>query len=69
MRYTDGAFVSTRLSGELAHRGPLVGGGGMLSGQIDLGRTEISMAEGLGANAQAALDQVDHVACRRRRCR
>ena len=34
-------------------RGPLVGGGGMLSGGIDIGRTEISVAEGLGANAQA----------------
>ena len=42
-------------------RGPLVGGGGMLSGGIDLGRTEISIAEGLGASVQAALDQVDHL--------
>ncbi len=41
VRYTDGVFVSTRLDGELAMRGPLVGGGGMLSGEIDLGRTEI----------------------------
>ena len=30
----------------------------MLAGRIDIGRTEISVAEGLGANAQAALDQV-----------
>jgi translocation and assembly module TamB len=33
----------------------------MLSGRIDIGRTEISVAEGLGANAQAALEQVAHV--------
>jgi len=60
VRYTDGAFVTTRLSGELAVEGPLVGGAGLLSGRIDLGRTEISIAEGLGGQAQAALDQVDH---------
>lgn len=62
VRYTDGAFVSTRLSGELGVEGPLVGGAGLLSGRIDLGRTEISIAEGLGSHAQAALEQVDHVA-------
>ncbi len=61
LRYTDGVFVSTRLSGDLSMQGPLVGGGGMLSGRIDIGRTEISVAEGLGANAQGALNQVTHV--------
>ena len=61
VRYTDGVFVSTRLDGELAMRGPLVGGGGMLSGGIDLGRTEISIAEGLGPNVEQALNQIDHV--------
>ena len=61
LRYTDGTFVSTRLTGDLTMQGPLVGGGGMLSGRIDIGRTEISVAEGLGANAQAALEQVAHV--------
>ena len=61
-RYTDGAFISTRLDGALTATGPLFGGGGLLAGQLDLGRTEISVAEGLGANAQAALDQVDHIA-------
>lgn len=59
--YTDGAFVSTRANGNLAMRGPLVGPGGLLSGQIDLGRTEISVAEGLGAGADA-LEQVEHQA-------
>ncbi|HVL20598.1 MAG TPA: translocation/assembly module TamB domain-containing protein [Amaricoccus sp.] len=59
--YTDGAFVSTRANGNLAMRGPLIGRGGMLSGAIDLGRTEISVAEGLGAGAQA-LAQVEHLA-------
>jgi translocation and assembly module TamB len=60
VRYTDGAFVSTRLSGELALRGPLVGGGGLLAGTIDLGRTEISISEGLGVSAQASLEEVQH---------
>ncbi len=60
VRYTDGAFVSTQLNGTLSLEGPLVGPGGMLAGRIDLGRTEISIAEGLGANAQKALAQVDH---------
>ena len=67
VRYTDGVFVSTRLDGELAMRGPLVGGGGMLSGEIDLGRTEISIAEGLGPNVEQALNQIDHVDPVRRR--
>jgi translocation and assembly module TamB len=57
--YTDGAFVSTRANGVLTMEGPLMGQGGMLSGQIDLGRTEISVAEGLGAGGQA-LEQVEH---------
>lgn len=60
VRYTDGAFVTTRLSGAISVDGPLVGGAGLVSGQIDLGRTEISIAEGLGAS-QAALEQVKHV--------
>ncbi len=62
MRYTDGEFVSTTLDGNLQLEGPIVGGGGLLSGNIDLGRTEISVAEGLGAGAQKALEQVQHVA-------
>lgn len=57
--YTDGAFVTTRVDGNLAMKGPLIGPGGMLSGRIDLGRTEISIAEGLGAGAEA-LDAVEH---------
>ncbi len=61
VRYTDGAFVSTRLAGDIAVEGPLVGGAGLISGRIDLGRTEISISEGLGGAAQAALEQVDHV--------
>ncbi len=60
LRYNDGVFVSTQLTGNLALKGPLIGAGGLLSGQIELGRTEISVAEGLGANAQAAIDQVTH---------
>ncbi len=62
VRYTDGSFVSTTLDGELRARGPLTGGGGVLSGRIDLGRTEISVTEGLGGNALQVLDEVRHVA-------
>lgn len=58
--YTDGTFINTRLAGDLAVQGPLIGGGGLVSGQIDLGETEISVSEGLGANANAALEQVVH---------
>jgi translocation and assembly module TamB len=61
VRYTDGVFVHTRLSGQLALEGPITGGGGLLSGRIDLGPTEISIAEGLGFNAAATLEQVAHV--------
>ena len=61
MRYTDGQFVSTRLNGGLTMTGPLIGGGGLIAGEINLGHTEISIAEGLGAS-QAALEQVEHVA-------
>ncbi|MFO1106364.1 MAG: translocation/assembly module TamB domain-containing protein [Amaricoccus sp.] len=60
VRYTDGSFVTTRLSGDLALKGPVMGSGGLLSGTIDLDVTEISVAEGLGASAQATLEQVTH---------
>ncbi len=61
VRYTDGAFIATTLDGQLRLLGPATGGGGVLSGEIDLGRTEISVAEGLGANAQRVLDEVAHI--------
>jgi translocation and assembly module TamB len=61
VRYTDGAFVTTRFSGNLAISGPLTGGA-LLSGRIDLGRTEVSIAEGLGGGARAVLEQVRHIA-------
>jgi translocation and assembly module TamB len=61
IRYTDGAFVSTRFSGALTMNGPLVGGGGLLAGEINLERTEILVAEALGGSGQAALEQVEHV--------
>jgi translocation and assembly module TamB len=41
--------------------GPLVGGGGLLAGEINLERTEILVAEALGGSGQAALEQVEHV--------
>ena len=61
-------FVSTRLNGGLTMTGPLVGGGGLLAGTIDLGRTEISIAEGLGAVAGGARAG-GRTSPRRRRCR
>ncbi len=61
LRYTDGSFVTTRVNADLALNGPITADGGTLSGTIELGETEISVAEGLGGNAQAALDQVTHI--------
>ena len=61
LRYTDGSFVTTRVNADLALSGPITGGGGTLSGIVELGETEISVAEGLGGNAQAALEQVTHI--------
>lgn len=61
VRYTDGSFVATTIDGQLRLRGPATGGGGVVSGEIDLGRTEISVAEGLGGNAQAVLNEVEHI--------
>jgi translocation and assembly module TamB len=52
--YTDGTFVSTRLNGALAVSGPLTAPGGLVQGAIDLGTTEILVAEGLGAAGGAA---------------
>ncbi len=60
VRYTDGQFVSTTVDGRLRAEGPLRGGG-TISGRIDLGHTEISVAEGLGANVTQTLEQVVHV--------
>ena len=59
VRYTDGAFIATRLSGDLAATGPLLGDG-LISGVIDLDATEISIAEGMGAGGSAQLEQVLH---------
>jgi translocation and assembly module TamB len=60
LRYTDGAFVSTQLDGALAVTGPLAAPGGRVAGTIDLGVTEISVAEGLGNAGGAALEAVSH---------
>ncbi len=60
VRYTDGSFVTTTINGQLALNGPATGGGGVIRGEINLGRTEISVAEGLGQNV-AILNEVRHV--------
>lgn len=60
LRYTDGVFIATTVDGRLRARGPLTAPGGVVSGRIDLGKTEISVAEGLGGNALQALDMVAH---------
>ncbi len=59
VRYTDGAFVTTTVDGNLTLIGPIQNGG-VLGGRIDLGHTEISVAEGLGFGGQATLDEVTH---------
>ncbi len=61
IHYTDGSFIATVFSGNLAIKGPIMGGGGLVSGQIDLEKTEISVAEGLGAGGGATLEQVTHI--------
>lgn len=61
LRYTDGTFVSTTIDGQLRAQGPLRGAG-EISGRLDLGRTEISIAEGLGGAALQFIEQVQHVA-------
>jgi translocation and assembly module TamB len=58
--YTDGAFVSTRLSGALRLTGPVAANGGLLAGEIELDVTEISVAEALGAGGAQALEAVAH---------
>lgn len=60
LRLTDGSFYSTRLTGALALAGPVTGGGGRLTGRIDLGPTEISVAEGIAGSSAAILDQIAH---------
>lgn len=58
--YTDGTFLTTRVSGALTIEGPVANGGGLLAGQITLDETEISVAEGFGASAAGALADVEH---------
>lgn len=58
--YTDGSFLTTRLSGALTIEGPVANGGGLLAGEITLDETEISVAEGFGASAAGALADVEH---------
>ncbi len=58
--YTDGTFLTTRLSGALTIEGPVANGGGLLAGEITLDETEISVAEGFGASAAGALAEVRH---------
>ena len=51
-RYADGEVISTTLSGDLAVKGPLIGNG-VVSGNIDLGRTEIQLPDRVGGSANA----------------
>ncbi len=57
-RYSDGNVINTTFSGNLAVKGPLLGNG-TVSGQIDLGRTEIQLPDRLGGSATAI--DVQHV--------
>jgi translocation and assembly module TamB len=60
VHYTDGAFATTRFDGQLSLTGPAVGGGGLLAGDILLGRTELLIPEGFGGNAGVPLEQIQH---------
>lgn len=60
VRYTDGAFVTTVVTGDVNLAGSLRGTS-TLSGVIDLGPTEISISSSLGGASTAIVDQVDHI--------
>ena len=51
-RYVDGNTLNTTFSGDLAVKGPLFGNG-VVSGNIDLGRTEIQLPDRVGGSANA----------------
>lgn len=56
-RFSDGATVNTTFNADLAVNGPLLGGG-VISGRVDLGRTEIQLPERVGT--ATAID-VQHI--------
>lgn len=60
IRYTDGTLLSTVLGGRIAVSGPLTGGGEVI-GRIDLGKTEISIEEGLVGASGRSLDSIQHL--------
>ncbi len=51
-RYADGSVINTTFSGDLAVKGPLLGNG-VVSGHIDLGRTEIQLPDRISGSANA----------------
>ena len=51
-RYADGNTINTTFSGDLAVKGPLLGNGAV-SGNIDLGRTEIQLPDRIDGSANA----------------
>ncbi len=57
-RYADGNVINTTFSGDLAVKGPLLGNG-VVSGHIDLGRTQIQLPDRIGGSANAIA--VEHV--------
>ena len=57
-RYADGNTVNTTFSGDLAVKGPLLGNG-VVSGTINLGRTEIQLSDRMAGSANAI--EVRHV--------
>jgi translocation and assembly module TamB len=60
-RYSDGSLVSTVVSGQVTLTGPVTGDG-LIAGRIDVGQTEISIAEGFGATSGGQLlEDVIHV--------
>src|SRR5690606_9075653 len=57
-RYADGSMVNTTFNADLAVSGPLAGNG-LVSGTVDLGRTEVQLPDRFGASATAT--DVRHV--------
>ncbi len=60
VRYTDGAFVATQFSGDLNLEGDLLGQA-VLSGEFNLGKTDVSIPEGFGSSLGVDLEEIVHL--------
>lgn len=55
-RYSDGTLLTTKMDGDLTLKGPVLGSGGTLGGEITLERTEIQIPSSFGINEGVLLD-------------